>query len=320
VLEFNTGSRLVFYDKAHLELDDSNFCPACGRDKDYRKALTAEQAVLHAVNGLAAALWKVRPHVLLSVSTFFGDAMLLDHARESGTRVVLLHTESPYEDERQLKLAPHADLNLVNDPTNLAVFESLAPTVYAPHAFRPDVHCPGPTEETPSDFSFIGTGYPSRIAFFEAMDLSGLAVSLGGNWMRLAEESPLRRHLVHPIDECLDNRDSVAVYRAAKCGLNLYRKEAENDTSVDGWALGPREVEMAATGLFFLREPRGEGDEVLDMLPTFESPAEASALLRWYLGHDNERETLAAKAREAIQDRTFDNHAAKLLRLLGVKE
>jgi hypothetical protein len=80
--------------------------------------------------------------------------------------------------------------------------------------------------------------------------------------------------------------------------------------------MGPRELEMAATGLFFLREPRGESDEVLGMFPTFTSPQEASALLRDWLARPAERAALALKAREAVADRTFTNSAASLLRLL----
>jgi hypothetical protein len=80
--------------------------------------------------------------------------------------------------------------------------------------------------------------------------------------------------------------------------------------------MGPRELELAACGAFFLRDPRGEGDELLPMLPRFESPAEASALLRWYLDHPDQRAELAAAARSAVQDRTFDTNAARLLRLM----
>jgi hypothetical protein len=52
------------------------------------------------------------------------------------------------------------------------------------------------------------------------------------------------------------------------------------------------------------------------MLPTFTSPEEASDLLRWWLAHEDEREVVARKAREAVVDRTFTNNAAGLLRLL----
>jgi hypothetical protein len=151
------------------------------------------------------------------------------------------------------------------------------------------------------------------------MDLDGIEVALAGNWMNLPDDSPLRKLLVHDADECFDNEDAVGLYRAAKAGLNLYRVEAEHPDLSAGWAMGPREVEMAASGLFFLRDPRGEGDEVLDMLPTFDSPEDASAQLRWWLRHDRQREAAAVKAYTAIEDRTFDSHAAQLLRLLEGK-
>jgi hypothetical protein len=73
---------------------------------------------------------------------------------------------------------------------------------------------------------------------------------------------------------------------------------------------------MAAIGLPFLRDPRGEGDEVLPMLPRFDSPDEASELARWWAEHDGLRAEAARQAREAIADRTFANNAARLLQLL----
>lgn len=304
VVEFPTGDLVTFYDTAHIRLDEGQ----------YRKALEEEQVRRMVTDRLAAALYKVRPQVLLSVSSFFCDTDLLDMARRQGTRVVLLHTESPYEEGRQLALAPHADLNLLNDPTNLDQYEGLAPTMYVPHAYRPKLHHPGARAQT-TDFGFVGTGYPSRQEFFAEMDLSGLTVELAGNWMQLPEDSPLRAHVPHDINGCYDNDEAAELYRRTRVGLNLYRREAESEELMRGWAMGPREVEMAACGLFFLRDPRPEGDEVLDMLPTFKGPGEASQLLRYYLAHDAEREALAARARGAVADRTFFQHAARLLRL-----
>ena len=77
--------------------------------------------------------------------------------------------------------------------------------------------------------------------------------------------------------------------------------------------MGPREVELAATGTFFLRDPRPESDEVLGMLPSFSSPAEASDQLRWWLGHEGERNKVTALAREAVANRTFERNARRLL-------
>jgi hypothetical protein len=169
-------------------------------------------------------------------------------------------------------------------------------------------------DEYRSDFAFVGTGFKSRIEFFEQLDLSGLDVLLGGNWSFLEPGSPLAKHVAHDLAECLDNRKTADVYRSARAGLNLYRREAQTADLVQGLAMGPREVEMAACGLFFARDPRPEGDELLPMLPTFTSPGEASEILRWWLAHDDFRAQAANAAREAVEDRTFKNHAAALLR------
>lgn len=303
VIRYPLGDLLTFYDAAHIKVG-----------RRWRKLVNAEEAKALVADRLAAALYKVRPHVLLSVSSFFCDTNLLDMARQQGTRVILLHTESPYEELRQLSLAPHADLNLLNDPTNLDQYQAIAPTMYVPHAYRPILHHPGARPQT-TDFSFVGTGYPSRQEFFAEMDLSGVSVELAGNWLSLPEESPLRALVTHDINGCYDNDEAADLYRRSRVGLNLYRREAQSEELIAGWSMGPREVEMAACGLFFLRDPRPEGDEVLDMLPTFRGPGEASDLLRYYLTHETEREALASKARAAVADRTFSAHAARLLRL-----
>ena len=98
---------------------------------------------------------------------------------------------------------------VLNDPTNLAMYQEITEAIYLPHAYRPSLHHPGPARpEYVCDLGFVGTGYPSRIKFFEAMDLDGLDVKLGGNWMRLGAEiggaldadSPLRKYLAHDLD------------------------------------------------------------------------------------------------------------------------
>lgn len=314
---WNLDDRLALYSNAFVEMETlkgPNGEPA------FRRALTSDQAVELAVNGLAAALWKLRPDVLLVISGFFIPHEMLEHARRYGTRVVILHTEEPYEVDRELGLAAHADLNLVNDPMHLEAFRAVAPSLYAPHAYRPAIHHPGPGDpEVACDLAFVGTGFGSRRWFFEqlAPAVTDLDVLLAGNWQDLAENSPLRAWIAADAPgHCLDNDRTAQVYRSAQCGINLYRREADDDTVTSGWAMGPREVEMAACGLFFLRDPRPEGDQVLPMLPAFDGPAEAADLLHWYLARPDSRARLASAAREAIEDRTFDNHARQLLRLL----
>lgn len=328
VLEFNLDKRIQVYDAALLETGTLGE----GGHPEVRKAFTREQALAAAVQGITSACYTWWPHVVLGVSAFFLPVWYLDVMRDRGHKVVLLHTESPYQDDEQLKRAEHADLNLLNDPVNIGAYRQFGPAEYMPHAYRPHVHRPGPAEpRLKSDFAFVGTGFRSRMEFFEAMNLDGLDVLLAGAWPDLPEDSPLRKLLADgdrlndPVTEtgradsavqCTDNEETAAIYRSARAGLNLYRKEGEDSWDGGAWAIGPREVEMAATGLFFLRDPRPESDELFPVLPSFAGPEDASGQLRWWLAHDREREKAAAAARAAVADRTFENHARRLLQLL----
>lgn len=307
VASYNLHDRLTFYDRAYMQVEENKF----------RKAVDADQAIELAMNGVLSSAYQFWPDVVVAISGFMVKAEMLDLLRNRGHKVVLIHTEEPYEFDREIGLAAHADLNLLNDPTYLEQFQAVAPSIYMPHAYRPQVHCPGPADpDARSDLAFVGTGFPSRVSFFEAMNLDGVDVALAGNWNMLPEASPLRDFLAHPIEQGCGNAEAVSLYRASKVGINLYRREIENGGTPDGWSVGPREIEMAAIGLFYLRDSRAEGNELFPMLPTFTDPDDASEQLRWWLAHDDARRDAADKAREAIADRTFSRHAAELLQLI----
>lgn len=307
VADFNLDRRLEFYSNAHLP---------SGPDGELRQVLTVEEAVDLALAGLLAACYTLRPDVVLITSGFYVTQRTVETIRAHGTRVVMLHTESPYEDDIQVLRASHMDLNLVNDPTNLDRFREYAPTHYLPHAYRPKVHYPRNVAPE-RDLCFVGTGYPSRIGWLERVDWTGISAALAGNWQGLGDDSPLLPLLLHERNECVDNADTAELYATSRMSLNLYRREAQRPELAAGWAMGPREVELAAMGVPFFRDPRGESDEVLPMLPTLGEPEELADQIRWWATHGDERAEAARLAREAVSDRTFANHARALLRLLG---
>lgn len=316
---FNLDDRLAYYSNAMIDTGEQD---DAGRQKFRFAFPDIESAVRTAVNGLAATLWHHRPQVLLVISGHFIPHEFLDQARSYGTRVVALHTEQPYELERELSLSAHTDLTLLNDPTHAEKFSTVCPTFYAPHAYRPSVHHPGaPVRGMECDFGFVGTGFGSRRWFFERMQERGafadLRVKMAGNWRGIEDDSPLRQYLLDDDPEaCFDNDKTADLYRSARVGINLYRREHDEGSDAQGLSMGPREVELAACGAFFLRDPRPESDAILSMLPSFSSPEDAAELLQWWLSHDDEREKMARLAHEAIADRTFANSASQLVRLL----
>ena len=277
-----------------------------------------------AMQGISHAAFTFWPDAVLFVSGFFVTPGMMQLLQQRRMKVVLLTTESPYQEQMQLERAQCSDITLLNDPTNIELYRDLGVVAeYSPHAYRPSVHYPRAAgtpvnPELAADLAFIGTGFASRIDFFERMKLDDLDVLLGGCWP-LAAHSPLRKYMGHDVEECVPNDEAAEVYRNAKCGINFYRREydeADEGGTAVPWAMGPREVEQAACGLFYLRDPRAEGDGVLDMLPTFSGPEDAGEQLRWWLAHDSERAESALKAREAIADRTFTSNAKRLLALL----
>jgi spore maturation protein CgeB len=285
----------------------------------YTEAFDDNQAVAIAQRIAKSHAYEFLPDVVFVVSGFFLDSQTLDLFRARGVKVVVLCTESPYEDDVQVRFADHADVVLLNDPTNLERFKARNPNCYyVPHSYDPAIHTPGPASpDLLCDFAFCGTGYPSRIEFFSQVNWQNFDVKFAGMWKHIPYRSPLERFVIHPLDRCFDNAEAVELYRSAKLSANIYRAEANDDTLVEGWSVGPREIELAAVGVPFLREPRGEGDELFPMYPTFNDPDEFSDLLGWWLVHEDVRTDAASKARAAIADHTFVNRARWLLNVLA---
>lgn len=306
VLEFNLGDRIDFYVSAKLL-----------RDGEHIHAFNIDAAVQVAMYGIEQACYEWWPDVVIVVSGFFLNEPICELLRKRGHKLAVIHTESPYEDDRQLRAAPWADVNIVNDPTNLEQFQTIGPAAYLPHCYDPDIHYPRPVDPTKaSSFFFCGTGYPSRVAFFEQVDWTGINAMLAGNWQAVERTSPLLPLLANAREECLPNDETADWYCSTLTSCNLYRTEAERPELEQGWALGPREVELPACGTWFARQARGESDLLFPMLPTFATPAELGDVIRWALAHPDARAEGAAKAFEAVADRTFDRNAADLLNLL----
>ena len=301
VVPFDLANRLVYYGNAAIFDDDLTRVV---------KKLTVPEAHTAVTDDLFGCLYQVDPDVVFVVHGANVDWSMLAEIR---CPVVLILTECPYENENQLVMADAArpQLILVNDITDASVFKSVAPTFYVPHSYDPKVHYRG----TPStDCVFVGTGFPNRVDFMGRVDWSGIDLSLGGMWGE-ANGTNLARFVVHDnANECVDNKVTADLYRSARTSFNISRADVHGEHSTaDGWAMGPREVELAACGTWFARQSRPEGDDLFPMLPVFEDPAELGDLIRWALAHPTEREAAVVAAHAAVADRTFARAAASAL-------
>lgn len=293
-------------------------CVGIKRNGRWHGAFDEVGAATMAGEHLQAAVFRALPDAIVLMSCFWIPPEVLHVLRKRQPKLVAWFTESPYEDDKQLQIAQWCDSVVVNDPKNLELFRvACRAAEYIPHAYDPDIHHPGKGRvEWACDVAFSGTGFPSRLEFFEQVDWSGIDLRLAGMWKLLEGGHRLDRHMVHPLDECLENTDTADLYRSCRASFNLYRQETTEGGTNDGWAMGPREVELAACGTFFLRDPRPESDEIFPMLPTFTDAGDFGDKLRWWLAHDRQREQAAQAARAAIADRTFTSSAQRLLSLV----
>ena len=308
VMPYNLNDRMTWGAHAFLEAKDGSYVKAFP---------TTDDVYSFALSGLYRAAYRWWPDVILFISGFVIDADFVQVARARGHKVACVFTESPYEDSRQLATCDVFDAVALNDPVHLDQFTAKAPAIYTPHAYRPDIHHPG-TSGYKSDCVFVGTGYPSRHAFMERVDWSGIDLALAGNWEHAPET--LTRHVVHDLEDCVDNDMTAELYRGSATSFNLYRAETNGDVidTDEGVAVGPREVELAACGTWFARQSRPESDELFPMLPTFSSPEELGDQIRWALAHPDRAAEAATAARHAIADRTFPNNVRRLFTALGI--
>lgn len=310
VHEFNLDDRLTFFGSVLKETRSPGV---------FERALTSEQSYEMAAESLYSTLYQVWPDVLLVVSGFFIPPQLLDRARRTRTRVVILHTESPYEDDRQIALAAHgcAHVHLINDPINIERWRASTDdqVFWMPNAYRPSVHH-AKNRDPWCSVAWVGSMWPERFEWwrrFLAARPGHVSVALAGNFLEIDEDHALARHLVHPPEHIYSNVEGAALYRCASLGVNTYRKQAQRPELVDGWAMSPREVEMVACGLPYVSEPRGEHASTIPDMPTFDTPEEAADLCAWLSGRPGEQGKLAKQAASALEDRTFYNSARYLL-------
>jgi glycosyltransferase involved in cell wall biosynthesis len=242
--------------------------------------------------------------------------------RKGGLRCAVILTESPYQDTEQVYWASLANVTFTNERTSVATLNQYCPSVhYLPHAYDPARHHPG--VEGPGvpahDAVFVGTDWPERVELFSAANWEGIDLGLYGYWGTLGSRHRLRRYLRPGV---VPNETTAALYRRAAVGLNPYRQSvalrrgAARITTAE--SLNPRAVELAACGCFSICDDRAEVREVFgDLVPTYRSPAEMEALIRYYLAHPAERADMAARLPGTVRDRTF---AALGQRAIGILE
>ena len=257
--------------------------------------------------------------VVLIVSAMYVHPDLIVLMKRAGLRVVVLFTESPYDLDQEMAIAKLVDGCWTCERSSVAAFGEVTRAGYLPHAWYSERHQAGAQDGDEAvrahDVVFVGSGFQERIEWLKAIDWTGIDFGLYGSWELLGSRHPLRRHVAGQIT---DNATAAALYRRAKIGLNLYRtskgfgKAAPRITHAE--SLNPRAYELARCGAFTLSTHRAEVSEVFgDLVPTFETPAEASALIRRWLADDAGRAAIQSQLPARVVESSWVERATHVI-------
>jgi hypothetical protein len=275
---------------------------------------TSSDILYHAGEELVARALRVMPEWVVVVSGMYLHPDILILLRRAKLRTAILFTESPYDDERQVRLLPHVQLAWTNE--RLSAINGVH---YLPHAFNREQHRPDAEhlyEDVPRhQVVFIGTCFDERIELLKSVDWTGIDLALYGNWGdNLGSRHRLRKYIK---GDYVDNTYATSLYRNADIGLNLYRtskgfgKDAPRIARAE--SLNPRAYELAATGCFTISDHRDEVTEIFgDLVPTFNGPVELRQLIVKWLADGDGRARVRAQLPDAVRNHTWHERVRQI--------
>lgn len=281
------------------------------------------EILMQATEGLIVRALTTAPDYVLIVSGMYVPLHTLQLLKLAKIKIALLLTESPYDEESEVKWSQIADVTFTNERTTARKLG----VHYLPHAWRRGFHdrtVAELPEMSAHDCVFVGTGFGERADWLRRYADAGGPLTLYGTWPQEA----MRPYLADPSrDEwCVTNEEAAALYARARVTLNLYRR-SKGDSGfseqpryiAEAESLNPRAYELAALGVPHVSQDRAEVREKFGAdVPVCESPEDAAFCVRMLMSlHPRERERLSASLRRAVANDTWHDRAKEIARVLS---
>ncbi|MFH1090408.1 MAG: glycosyltransferase [Pseudomonadota bacterium] len=191
---------------------------------------------------------------------------------------------------------------------------------YLPLAADPDLFRPldsgGDPAPYSSDLSFMGAGYPNRVAVFS--QLLDYQFKIWGTEWDLSTELGRR---VQEQGRRIPTQETVFIYNAAKINLNLHSSVFAPGLDPEGGFINPRTFEIASCGAFQLVDKRRPLS--LHFLPeeeiaTFSDLVELRNKIDFYLAHPEDRREFGLRARKRVlAEHTYAHRLESLLEFVS---
>lgn len=259
------------------------------------------------------------PHVALMLGGERIQRETIERLSRRGIVTTLWTVDAPVAFEPVLRSAAAYDHVFCQGTEAIEILQGvgIASARWLPMACDPEFHQPvalTASEQTryAHDVVFVGSHYPERETWFEA--LSGVDLAIWGpGWEKVRDESPLKRSLrgAHTPPLAWGK-----IYSAAQIVLSVHFQDPEGRFAVH--QASPRVFEAMACGAFVIT------DRQRDVLALFregehlvmaDEPEELREKVRYYLDHAGERERIARRGREEVIRR--HTYIQRLESLLG---
>lgn len=194
--------------------------------------------------------------------------------------------------------------------------------LYLPLAADPALHAPMQMSLVDqrrygADISFLGAGYPNRLAAFR--QLVGLDFKIWGNdW----PSDPVLAPCMQRPGERISPEEAVKIFNATKINLNLHSSVKADPLVSGGDFVNPRTFELASCGAFQLVDKRSLLGELFSPreLAVFEDMPGMLDLIQHYLARPEERRSMAERARaRVLAEHSYVHRMRVLLDFVGCK-
>lgn len=272
-----------------------------------------------------ALLAKVRqwqPEVVFFLAQAPVDAPLLRTLKAEGVVTAYWFVEDGQVFPYWREVAPEVDLflTLQREPFLAELRRLGARAAFLPLAADPEIYRPlslsaADVQRYGASLSFVGAGYPNRREFFQGLMDFDFKI-WGSDWDNPGPLTPLIQNGGARVSE----EEAVRIFNASKINLNLHSSPWYPGVDPQGEYLNPRVFDLAAAGAFQLVDWRSQLPEFFvpeQELAVFRSLGEAREKIVYFLAHPEEREEMAARARErCLAEHTYDKRLAQALELL----